>query len=370
MSDLAVRIWKWGYSVVTDAIDDIQELLDKTQLNKFISHIVSIPDHYVNHVQMTNLNILNNDYTIQAPVNQDLTKTPTVEMFLSAANTTYTLTGKPWNLSPFLVNGEQVSIIDEITGMAAEVWKTDKNQLIIAFQGTTGGDNLLLNPALIITQVMSDLVIMNQSQPLCFDNSLKFTQYVVHEAELQGYTTNDIFLTGHSLGGTEASYVAQKTGLGGVSFESYALSAALTGNGNGSNFVSVETYGDPWGQYGSDTMPNSPLVTETTSIINTEYNHYGKVVQLGSLHDQARMESQYAHWGSSVLGNLVDFVKIIDDFFIYHLPITQARNMGITDLYPYSLILNTISTQHGPIAPIGQNTIQQALDYVPVQQYV
>ncbi|WP_086632814.1 hypothetical protein [Commensalibacter intestini] len=60
-----------------------------------------------------------------------------------------------------------------------------------------------------VSQIASDVQVWNQSISQGQKTALKFAQYAVHQAEAQGYTTNNIFVTGHSLGGIEASYVAQ-----------------------------------------------------------------------------------------------------------------------------------------------------------------
>lgn len=195
------------------------------------------------------------------------------------------------------------------------------------------------------------------------ENSLKFAQYVVHEAEKQGYNTNNIFVTGHSLGGIEASYVAQQTGLGGIAFEATGIPSSITAKGDGSNFASIITYGDPVGEYASDTAAGTAFVTSMPAGENGQFDHYGKVVAIGDKADSIAMQNKLSNWNSLSLTNITSIISVIPDFLRFHLPGTQAANMGI-DLSPRSLLYNFIVTQHGPVIPMGNDSILQAMDRV------
>src|SRR6185312_9874741 len=100
-----------------------------------------------------------------------------------------------------------------------------------AYQGTTGGTNLLFHPLIALSQIFTDMqVIFTHTTPQAFWDSLAFERKVQAAAIEQGYTTDDIFVTGHSLGGWEAQFVAQKTGLGGIGFEGPGLNTSVPGN--------------------------------------------------------------------------------------------------------------------------------------------
>jgi hypothetical protein len=173
-------------------------------------------------------------------------QTPTVAQFLNAAAAEYVLGGTPGGLTPFTVNGVPMRSTHILSGESARVWVTPQQQIIIAYQGTTGGTNLLFDPLITVSQVVADLqVIFTDKTPQAFTDSLAFEQQVAAAAAEQGYSTSDIFLTGHSLGGWEAEYVAQQTGLGGIGFESPGINTTLPGNGAESGFINIETYGDP-----------------------------------------------------------------------------------------------------------------------------
>lgn len=361
MSLFVKKLWSHARSAVTNVIDDINKFENVTGINNLLSFTMSIPDNLINHTTRTDLSVLNNNYTITAPTNQDINHTPTASEFLNAANTEYAITGTPDGMKPFLVNGKQLAIQDVASGMAAKVWVTSENQIVIAYQGTTGGDNLLLNPLMTVSQIASDVQVWNQSVSQGQKTALKFAQYAVHQAEAQGYTTNNIFVTGHSLGGIEASYVAQQTGLGGVAFESTGIPSSSTAH-NGDNFVSIVTNGDPVGEYASDTAKGNAFVTSMAPGANNEFNHYGTVVTVGDSADSASMLNKISDWNKNSLKNVVDIASIIPDMVKYHLPGTQAADMNIT-LSPHSLTADMIVTQHGPVVSMGNDSISQLMTH-------
>lgn len=367
MFSLKSKLLSFGKKV-SSVIDDIDEKLDNvenainTNIKNTISYVASIPNALINHTTTTNLSILNNNYTITAPTNQDLNNTPTMSEFLNIAHNGYVFSGKPDGIDPFLVNGKQLSIQDTSTGMSAKVWVTPEKQVVIAYQGTTGGDSVVLNPLLVPEQVVSDVTICNQQVSDAQKAAVKFAQYAVHEAELQGYNTNNIFITGHSLGGSVASYVGQQTGLAGVAFESTGIPSSSTAKGTGDNFVNVVNYGDPWAEYASDTAGNSAIVQALPAGASGEFNHYGKVVTVGDKADSITVQDKLADWkSSSTVSVLASMLRVFPDFMEYHNVGTQAANMGI-ELSQHSYTLDTIYTQHGPVIPMANDSLMQAMD--------
>ena len=109
---------------------------------------------------------------------------------------------------------------------------TPQNQIIIAYSGTTGGTNLLFNPLIAISQLLTDLQAgFTNTTPEAFTQALDFAQEVQAEAAVQGYPPGSVFVTGHSLGAWQAQYVAQQLGLSGIGFEGPGLSTTVPGNG-------------------------------------------------------------------------------------------------------------------------------------------
>ena len=88
--------------------------------------------------------------------------TPTVTEFLNAAISEYVIGGVPDGMKPFTVGGHQLTYYDTLTGAVAHTWTTAENQVLISFAGTTGGENLLLNPLLTAGGLLSDLQVLNR----------------------------------------------------------------------------------------------------------------------------------------------------------------------------------------------------------------
>jgi hypothetical protein len=257
------------------------------------------------------------------------TPTPTVAQFLNAASAEYVLGGVPAGLKPFTVNGWPMTSTNTLTGESAQVWVTPQNQIIIAYQGTTGGTHLLVNPLIAVSQIVADIQgTSTDTTPAAFDDSLAFARQVQAEAALQGYAPGDIFVTGHSLGGWEAEYVSQYTGLGGIGFESLGLSATSQGNGADSLFVNVATYGDPAAFLATDLPGLQPFIGPYVAGGGSK-PHYGSIVLVGDPSAQNPMSNASAWWGTGIVGDLAFGAVFLGQFFSYHLPGVQAYNLDV-----------------------------------------
>ena len=257
-------------------------------------------------------------------------KTPTVAQFLNAATAEYVLGGQPGDLKPFVVNGKQMKSTNTLTGMSASAWVTPDNQIIIAYSGTTGGTNLLANPVIAVTQVLADMqVIVTPTTPMAFYDSLTFANQVRQEAYKQGYTDDDIFVTGHSLGAWEAQYVAQQTGLGGVGFEGPGLNTINPNNSNGdnSNFVNVLTYGDAAAYFSSDVPGLEPVMGIFPGGDNKP--HYGNIVMIGNPTAADPMINAAAMFGPNPIYDVIFVIDTFGNFMQYHLPGVQAYHLGV-----------------------------------------
>ncbi|HEY6922570.1 MAG TPA: hypothetical protein VI653_03805, partial [Steroidobacteraceae bacterium] len=182
--------------------------------------------------------------------------TPTVAELLNAANAEYLIDAVPAGMHAFTHGGAPVRFVDNANGVVSAVFVTGKNQLIIAFQGTTGGLNFFIDPVAAASQVITDIgIFFNDAAggvtPGAYRTALTFASSVVAMAQAQGFSQADIFVTGHSLGGIEAEFVAQQTGLGGVGFEATGLGTKPAAAATGMNFVNIVTDGDPVGNFSS-----------------------------------------------------------------------------------------------------------------------
>ncbi|MCX2933565.1 hypothetical protein ORI20_25145 [Mycobacterium sp. CVI_P3] len=285
--------------------------------------------------------------------------TPTVAQFLNAAAAEYVLGGVPGGLRPFTVNGVPVTSTNILSGERAQVWVTPQNQIIIAYQGTTGGTNLLFNPLIAISQIITDLQILyTHSTPQAFDDALAFAQRVQADAALQGYSTSDIFVTGHSLGGWEAEYVAQQMGLDGIGFESPGLNTIVAGNGADSGFVNIETYGDPAAYFATDLPGLQPFMPSYVPAGGSK-PHYGAIVMIGDPNAVAPLFNASALYGYGPIGDLIFMIDTLGNFFEHHLPGMQAYNL---DVDPDPTVVPWLGLPMGPVETgYGELTIPQLL---------
>ncbi|MGJ6123080.1 hypothetical protein QN239_10940 [Mycolicibacterium sp. Y3] len=285
------------------------------------------------------------------------TKTPTVAQFLNAATAEYVLGGTPGGLKPFTVNGVQMASTNILSGMRSQVWVTPDNQLIIAYQGTTGGTNLLANPLMAVSQLVADLqVIFTNTTPQAFWDALHFQRRVQTQAALQGYSSDDIFVTGHSLGGWEAEFVAQQDQLGGIGFESPGLNTKKAGNGRNSGFVNVETYGDPAAYMATDLPGLQPFMPKYVPGGGSK-PHYGSIVMIGDPKADYPLINSSALFGKSVLGSLLFAGDFLVNFLGHHLPGQQAYNL---DVDPDPGVVPWLGYRSGPVDEnYGELTIPQ-----------
>ncbi|WP_396932302.1 hypothetical protein [Mycolicibacterium sp.] len=284
--------------------------------------------------------------------------TPTVAQFLNAAAAEYVLGGVPGGLRQFTVNGVPMTSTNVLSGEAAQVWVTPQNQIIIAYQGTTGGTNLLFNPLIAISQIVTDLqILFTGTTPRAFTDALRFEQRVQDAAALQGYSTSDIFVTGHSLGGWEAEYVSQQTGLGGIGFESPGINTIVTGNGANSGFVNIETYGDPAAYFSSDLPGLQPFMPRYVPAGGTK-PHYGPIVMIGDPNAVAPLFNSSALYGYGPIGDAIFMIDTLGNFFEHHLPGMQAYNLGVD---PDPTVVPWLGLPMGPVTGYGALTIPQLL---------
>ncbi|MGV0743433.1 hypothetical protein [Mycolicibacterium sp. XJ870] len=273
-------------------------------------------------------------------------KTPTVSQFLNAATAAYVLGGTPGDLKPFTVDGKQMESTNVLTGMSGKAWVTPEGQIIIAYQGTTGGTNLLFNPLIAVSQVITDVqVIFTDTTPQAFIDALDFQRQVEAAAIAQGYRREDIYLTGHSLGGWEASYVAQQTGLGGIAFESPGLNTSVPGNGANSGFVNVLTYGDVAGYFSTDLPGLQPFMPEYVPGGGSK-PHYGSIVMIGDPDAAIPLMNASALWGTSPVGSAIFLADVLGNFLQYHLPGVQAYHLGVT---PDPGVVPWLGSPMGPV---------------------
>jgi len=283
--------------------------------------------------------------------------TPTVSELLNASNAEYVIgSTPPVGMKSFKILGAPVTYTNELDGVSAKVWVTAENQVVIAYQGTTGGDNILTNPAILIPQLLSDLGATVVANPPSYADALGFANFVVGAANAEGYATANVFVTGHSLGGIEAEYVASQTGLGGIGFESTGIPAKDIG-AQASNFVNTAEYGDPVASYTSDISGEQPFCPEYVAGGGKD-PHYGLIIQFGVPADQATMSVDMANWEKSLDADATTLADWASLFVGHHFPGVQAHDLGIT-LSPYAPLADDIGNMTAPVWNVANYTIPQ-----------
>lgn len=285
--------------------------------------------------------------------------TPTVAQFLNASAAGYVLGSAPGELVPFTVNGFQLSAVNIFSGMVAKTWVTPQGQVIIAYQGTTGGSHLLFNPLITISQIIADLqVVFTRTTPLTFYQALDFADRVQAAAARQGYASEDVFVTGHSLGGWQAQFVAQQRGLAGIGFEAPGMNTRVPGNGADSMFVNIGTYGSSAPFMATDLPGLQPFMPRYVPGGGSK-PHFGPIVMIG---DPAAMTPLYnasTLWGRSLIGSVIFLADFLFNFFQYHLPGVQAYHLDVT---PDPGIVLFLGTARGPVhTGYGTLTIPQLM---------
>jgi hypothetical protein len=286
--------------------------------------------------------------------------TPTVSELLNAANAEYVIANTPpFGMKPFTIAGIPVAYTNEADGVSAKVWVTAENQVVIAYQGTTGGDNLLTNPAILVPQLLSDFAAAILTNPPAYADSLGFANFVVGVANAEGYATSNVFVTGHSLGAMEAEYVASQTGLAGIGFEPTGLTPKDI-KSQATNFVVTVAYGDPVGSYASDIsgeQPFGPAYTEGGG----KYPHYGLIIQFGLPADQATLSQDMANWGVSLNDDIATIGAWASMMLAHHYIGVMAHDLGVA-LNPYSVLGDGIGNMNAPVWNVANDTIPQFIN--------
>lgn len=346
-------------------------LLDKSPLNAWASYRASIPQSEGHDSTPTDLSILRDTQAFDAPdADYQIEHSPTVSQLLNASFSMFLRTDvPPEGLQPFVAEGDdgkQLEMVDLVSGVYTRVWKTDLDQIIIGYSGVTGGENLFVNPYQVIGQGLSSVGFPSEVVTPAKEDGVKFAQYVVNEAAKQGIRVDDVFVTGNSLGAAQAAYVAQQTGLGGIAFESVGLPRQDDSVGDGTNFITTNTYGDGIASFTTDMEADQPLVPAFDPERGA-YPHYGQNVQFGDPNNQIELnksvqEAVGPYDGIPLLGDIVEAVEFIRLSFAAtnHKPEEIDGFMGVT-LNPAHRDAEVI-TESSPFAfDVADYTIGQVL---------
>jgi hypothetical protein len=178
---------------------------------------------------------------------------PTVSEFINAAHWTYERDygDLPADLQPFRVDGRHLALEVTRNGFYGAAFLTPSDQVVVAFEGTFLS-NLSGAPELVLAQLVADRQLHRGQAPAALGDALQFTRGVLDAADARGIAAEDVFVTGHSLGGAEAAYVAAQLGLAGTTFGAPGIPAASIPEGASSRLVNYVEYGDPVGNYSAN----------------------------------------------------------------------------------------------------------------------
>ena len=227
-----------------------------------------------------------------AGLQRALILSPTLQVLESAAQAAYDSTqAAALGLKPFL-NAQGHAMTETLSsGMSASAFLDARGNVIIVYQGTTTNAQYQLDVSL--------LSGTNASKLQGFSDALSFASQVEKSAASKGINQNQVYVTGHSLGGTLSAYVASQTGLGGAAFASSGVPGYQAPAVPAANFVSYVEKDDPFANYATDTAEKASAV-----VANPHMDHYGTVVQLGTNADAAQLSGFASAISGYSLGEL------------------------------------------------------------------
>jgi hypothetical protein len=214
---------------------------------------------------------------------------PTLTEYWTASDVVYTdnSEGKGQDLAPPPSSGLTL-VLDSgavnpkwlSDGFFAQALEDGSGNIIIAYEGSLPFEATVYG----MGSASADAQILAGQTPGAFSDALAFAADVEQNLAAHKLASAPIYLTGHSLGGAEAEYVASKDGNNGVTFGAPGtLIPVYPRVGPGQTFTNYVDYGDPVGNFGF---------------------HFGAVQEVGPASDAAATAVIEKAWGP-VLGALV-----------------------------------------------------------------
>src|SRR5579883_1003203 len=239
---------------------------------------------------------------------------PSLQEYVDASNAVYSHAADVPSLDPLhpeltaVLNNSLQPVVSEndAVGFYAEAYEDSQGNIIIAFEGTVPNTN-----AYGVGTLSTDLHLFEGAQNLAaLADAARYVQTVHNE-----FSTANIYVTGHSLGGTEAEAAAASNPsivLGGVTFGATGLPSNFTEAGASlsllSNFINYIDAGDPVGNYADDASSALSTIAAFWGI----GPHFGPVRVVGS--GIGEPDLQQAN-----LGNFVDELpKLLADVATLH----------------------------------------------------
>jgi Lipase (class 3) len=192
------------------------------------------------------------------------------------------------------------------------------DQIVIAFEGTNpSSDSFRTEPVFVAAQLEADKQIYLGQVPRAFTDALAFSQRIVADAAAHGIPKENVHLTGHSLGGAEAEYVAAHLHLGGATFGAPGIVTTSQPASGDARFTNYIVQGDPVGNYSAD-LPDRL----SNFLYRDDILHFGDIHYIGS--DQGAAELDRANGllapDNSLAQRLEGLGILAHAAFQYHLP--------------------------------------------------
>jgi cadherin-like protein/Big-like domain-containing protein len=256
--------------------------------------------------------------------------------------------------SPLL---DSFNIQQEANGFFAQAYVDLTNDnVIIAYEGSTPSFASVVNEIIGQNQsyatqsTAADQALLLGLTPNALNDAVAFARYASAVAKDQGYGNDPVYVTGHSLGGTEAEAAAHALNTsvsggfisGAVTFGATGLPDYLSTGGN-NNFLNFVDYGDPVGNYADDSLSELKSLAQFSGL----GSHFGTVELVGSKADPkfiigAALATSEGQFKSS---------------FQYHFLQNYANDLG--DIYG-----SQFDTDINPL-PIDPNTLLDSFTPTP-----
>ena len=298
---------------------------------------------------------------MSASTDAALSAAPTTSEFINLAHLTYSREygTLPEGVAPFAPDGGSgpLALEVEADGFYGAAFQTSSGQVIIAFEGTYLSalfEEADLAPALgaadpefALAQIAADLEIYRGQAPAAFDDALHFTETVLASAGKQGIGAEDVFVTGHSLGGAEAEYVSARLGLAGETYGAPGLPAADV-PGRDAPLTNYVEYGDPVGNYSA--TPENHL---GGFLYSDQILRYGDPDYIGAWIARAGLEAAGAEFGPGTTPqqNAEGLLLLAGLAEGFHVLTTYARDLHVTLIDPSV-----------PVPPAGPSALAGAPD--------
>ena len=160
----------------------------------------------------------------------------------------------------------------DASGMKAVVFQAGSGSIVISYMGTTAS----------WSQLWADVQLAVGSTPKAFSEAKAFAESIA-----QQYPDNKIYVTGHSLGGSEAEYVSSQLGYGGIEFAGTGIGGFDNTEASRKSIIDYAVKGDPVANYSTDSGYAIPW------LLASDMDHVGTFSEIGSRWDAAALYTAY-----------------------------------------------------------------------------